>query len=232
MIRWAISLWFNVRNGYLHFTCCYDRILIDGIVRMLRRWLTAASLMWWLCFAAGCSGSPSDHGANGSPASQTRVVGVPAFAPVSETLYRGGQPTAEGFAELKKMGVGTVVSLRFLQSDRDELSGTGLRYIHMRFNPVHPEEEDVLAFLRVVADPANQPVFIHCRQGVDRTGMMVAVYRMVIQNWSKAEALAEMKTMGFNDRWDAMEDYVTQLNVPRVKTRLASTRPPAVDVVH
>jgi tyrosine-protein phosphatase SIW14 len=159
------------------------------------------------------------------------LQGVPAFAKVSEELYRGGQPSAEGFAELKSIGIKTVVSLRVLGSDRRELSGTGLRYFQLHVNPLHPEEEDVLAFLKVVSDPRNRPVFVHCRQGRDRTGMMVAVYRMVVQNWTKQDALAEMKARGFRSGWEEIEEYVTRLDVQGTRKKLASAKAPRVAAI-
>src|SRR6267154_5289904 len=46
------------------------------------------------------------------PAPKHRLRGVPQFAQVTPTLYRGAQPTAEGFASLDKLGVNIVVDLR------------------------------------------------------------------------------------------------------------------------
>jgi len=148
------------------------------------------------------------------------IPDIPRFAKVSESLYRGGQPTAKGFAELRKMGVKTIISLRVFDSDRPKLEGLGLRYLHISFKAIHPEDEDVVAFLKTVTDPNNQPVFVHCREGVDRTGMMVAVYRIVIQGWSKEKGLEEMRRMGFNDFWKALEDYIEDLDVSSLKKNL------------
>ena len=189
------------------------------------------------CLRGGHGGHP--NAATSQPVAATapgasssiHLDGVPAFAQVSEHLYRGGQPLAAGFAELKGMGVKTVVSLRVLGSDRHRLSGTGLRYLQLRVNPLHPEEEDVVAFLQVACDPRNQPVFVHCRQGVDRTGMMVAAYRMVVEGWPREKAMAEMRSMGFNGGWDLMEDYLDRLDVRKIRARLASTRPPRVEII-
>lgn len=133
------------------------------------------------------------------------VPGLPNLHRVSPALYRGAQPEVEGFRSLVKLGVKTVVNLRQLHSDRDELDKAGvtdqLDYVHIRFNTFHPEDEDVVEFLKVMADPARHPVFVHCQHGADRTGMMVALYRIVFQGWSKEQALEEMTAGGFGFHW-------------------------------
>jgi protein tyrosine phosphatase (PTP) superfamily phosphohydrolase (DUF442 family) len=183
---------------------------------------------------AGCGAWPiSTVGPATGPAGQAAagIPGVPAFAKVSAALYRGGQPTAEGFANLRQAGVRTVVSLRTLGSDRSDLRGTGMRYLPLSFKHIHPEDEDVLAMLKTVEDPANQPVFLHCRDGRDRTGMMVAAYRVIEEGWSKADAIAEMKKMGFDVFWGVLESYVEHLDVAGLKASLHAMPPPALEVV-
>ena len=78
------------------------------------------------------------------------LAGIGNFGRVSPVLYRGEQPTTVGFAELKKLGVRTIVCLRSFHGDSALLEGTGLRYFHIHAKPWHPEDEDVAAFLRIV----------------------------------------------------------------------------------
>lgn len=129
------------------------------------------------------------------------------------------------------MGVKTVVCLRMLDRDRPHLAGLGLRYLHISFKHWHPEDEDVVAFLKVVDTPENQPVFVHCSKGVDRTGMMVALYRILVQGWPKPKALEEMERMGFHQIWEPIEDYVEHLNVADLKRKLRDARAPEVEPV-
>lgn len=123
--------------------------------------------------------------------------GLPNLYEVSDTLYRGAQPTAEGFRELKKMGVRTVVNLRSGHSDRLELAGTALGYVDIPMNVWDPDEEEILEFLRVAMDPARTPVFVHCEHGADRTGTACAAYRVAVEGWSVEEAVDEMVNGGF-----------------------------------
>jgi protein tyrosine/serine phosphatase len=159
------------------------------------------------------------------------VPGVDNFAKISDGLYRGAQPTKEGFAELKKMGIKTVVNLRSFHSDRDEMKGTGLQYLHIYCKAWHPEDEDVLKFLKLINDPANQPVFVHCQHGADRTGMMVASYRIIEQGWNPDDAAKETHNFGFHKMFKDIQKYLKDFNRERMLKLLSQIAPPDVDVV-
>lgn len=143
---------------------------------------------------------------------------------VSDELYRGKQPSREGMQVLEDMGVKTVVNLRTGDSDKELLAGVGLDYEHIPFNTADPDEEEVLRFLSVVTDKARQPVFVHCRRGADRTGMMVAVYRMVVQGWSNERAREEMEDggYGFHKIWLDIRSYVKKVDADALRTKLAA----------
>lgn len=134
---------------------------------------------------------------------------------VSDTLYRGEQPTAEGFKELEKRGIKTVVNLRSLHSDRDELEGTKLGYEHIRMEAWDPDPKEVMAFLEIVTDPEKRPVFVHCMHGADRTGTMVAVYRIVVEGWDKEKAIDEMRNgpFGFHEIWTGLPEFLKELDI-------------------
>ncbi len=108
------------------------------------------------------------------------VSGITNFYQVTTNLYRGAQPTAEGMKQLKALGIKTVVNLRAFHSDKDELADTGLKGVHFETKPWHAEEEDVVAFLKIATDTNNLPVYVHCQRGADRTGIMCAMYRIVV----------------------------------------------------
>jgi len=195
--------------------------------------LTLASLA--LALAVGCVRGPGERttAAHRDPLRPTsdQMAGVANYAKVSEALHRGAQPTELGYDELKRKGIRTIISLRVLALDRRHLPGHGFRYDHISVKHFHPELEDVLAFLAIVTDTKNQPVFVHCREGVDRTAMMVAAYRMVVQDWPRDKALAEMKRMGFNEINERIEAFVERLEVADVRRQLARTRPPRIEVI-
>ena len=184
------------------------------------------AIMWLVGFSGiGCQPDHSCGTVHPKEAENNlTMAGVPVFAKVSDGLYRGGQPSERGFAELRKVGIRTVVSLRVFNSNRNRLSEMGFRQFHTSCKNLHPEDEDVIEFLQIVTDPVNQPVFVHCRDGTDRTGMMVAVYRMVVEDWSRDEALAEMQAFGFNKIWDPLEDYVKEVDTKKIRGKLAYLR--------
>ncbi len=166
------------------------------------------------------AGAPQEKGER--PASWAQAVdkpGLPNLHRVSDGLYRGAQPEKKGFAELEKMGVRTVVNLRTTHSDRDDLRGTKLKYERIFFNPFNAEEEEVVRFLEIMAQEKNRPVFVHCKHGADRTGTMVAFYRLVFENWSKADAVREMREggFGFHKIWRNLLGFIEKSDVVKLR---------------
>ena len=141
---------------------------------------------------------------------------------VSDTLYRGEQPTDEGFKELEKLGIKTVVNLRSLHSDRDKLEDTSLAYEHIRMEAWDPEQEEIEAFLKIATDPDKQPVFVHCQHGADRTGTMVAVYRIVVEDWSKKKAINEMRNgpFGFHEIFSGLPKFIKELDTKALQEKI------------
>ncbi len=162
---------------------------------------------------------------------QDDLPGLKNFAVVSDALSRGAQPTAAGFAELKRRGVKTIVNLRAEHSDRELLAGTGLQYVEIPCHAWHPEEEDVLKFLKIVADPQNRPVFVHCEHGSDRTGLMVAVYRILEQNWPSADAIKELDNFHFHPVFGEVVTYLKKFDPAATRKKLETTTAPKIEVV-
>ncbi|HMR04712.1 MAG TPA: dual specificity protein phosphatase family protein [Polyangiaceae bacterium] len=155
--------------------------------------------------------------------------GLPNLHRVSETFWRSAQPSAEGMAELPQLGVRTVINLRSLHSDRDEIGQLPLQYEHIKMKAWHAEDEDIVRFLQVVTDPERQPVLVHCQHGADRTGVATAAYRIAVQGWSKDEAIAEMTQggFGFHTIWANLVRYVRQLDVERIRREAGIPAPTA-----
>jgi protein tyrosine/serine phosphatase len=149
--------------------------------------------------------------------------GISNFYQVTTNLYRGAQPSAEGMKQLKAMGIKTVVNLRSFHSDKDEVVGTGLKSVRFEVKPWHAEDDDVIGFLKVMADTNNQPVFVHCQRGADRTGMMCAMYRIVFGGWTKEQAIEEMRQGGFHFSpvWQDLVKYIEKVDVDDIKRRMA-----------
>lgn len=160
------------------------------------------------------------------------IPGLKNFAKVSDELYRGQQPDAEGFRQLKKMGIKTVVNLRAFHSDRSMLTGLKLRYYNISFKTWHAEDEDVVDFLKIMTNKKYHPVFVHCQHGADRTGTMVAVYRVVVQGWDMERAIEEMPNFGFHTIWTNLKKYLRNLDAKKIMEKVKKAAEPDVEIVY
>ena len=125
-------------------------------------------------------------------AKPVKVEGVPGLFRVTPDLYRSGQPTLEGLRNLKAMGIKTVINTRDFHSDRDEVLAAGLQYERIHMKAWLPLEKDAVRFLKIVTDPKRTPVLVHCWLSSDRSGTLIAIYRIAVQGWSREDAIQEM----------------------------------------
>ena len=160
--------------------------------------------------------------------------GVENFGKVTEFYYRGAQPKEDEYSELAAIGVKTIIDLRHDPKDYSRKMATraGLKYINMPLSDSsYPTPETAPAFLSLVNDQNNWPVFVHCAGGRHRTGAMTAVFRMSEQGWDIVRAYDEMKDYDFYTRWGHKKmktfvfDYYRELTHRRVmQTADSSTR--------
>jgi tyrosine-protein phosphatase SIW14 len=124
--------------------------------------------------------------------------GVPNFGEVTPTLYRGGLQSAIGLKALAKMGVKVVVDTHAnSKREKKEVESLGMKYVAIPWHCPWPRDEVFAKFLKVVHDNQGKKIFVHCRLGDDRTGMMVAAYRIAEEGWTANEAMNEMRSFGF-----------------------------------
>lgn len=130
---------------------------------------------------------------------RVKLPGVPNFGKVTDTLYRGAQPNDEGFTNLSKLGVNIVVDLRGSgPHERELVTKLGMKYVPLPWRCSSPKDEQFAAFLTLLRENPGQKVFVHCRQGEDRTGMEIAAFRMAEQGWAADDARKEMIFFGAN----------------------------------
>lgn len=177
--------------------------------------------------AAAIAGEAANEKRPDRWAQLVELEGVPNLFKVSAGLYRSAQPSETGMRKLKELGVKTVVNLRSFNSDRDEIGDIGLGYEHIYMKAWHPEEKELVRFLQIVTDEKRMPVLVHCQHGADRTGMMCAVYRIVVQGWTKDEAIQEMTQggYGFSPVWQNIVQYVRDMDIEQIKKKAGPAKP-------
>ena len=137
-----------------------------------------------------------------APRTETFGVSIRNFGKVNNNYYRGSQPTQEQVAQLKSLGIKTVVDLRkdFVPQEAGWVRGAGMQYFNIPLRASRAATEEQTAyFLSLVNNPANWPVYVHCKGGRHRTGALTGVYRITHDNWTADQAFKEMKEYDFND---------------------------------
>ncbi|HEY1304687.1 MAG TPA: dual specificity protein phosphatase family protein [Vicinamibacterales bacterium] len=136
-----------------------------------------------------------------SPAASLSTVRIENFGRIDATYYRGSQPEGRDYADLAALGVKTVIDLQADGDNADEaklVETSGMRFYRIPMTTrVAPNAEQLATFMRIVNDPAQQPVYVHCAGGRHRTGVMTAVYRMEKDGWTSDQAFKEMKKYDF-----------------------------------
>lgn len=174
---------------------------------------------------AGCAMRPTTPPAQSwSQPCDTCVPGVENFSKVSPALWRGSQPTEEGFRNLERAGAKTVIDLRDDTDDYEDFSmlgGTHLKYLRIPMRPWNPDQAQLVILMnvleRTLKDPDSSPVFVHCAAGKDRTGYSIATYRMVFEGWTSNDAIIEMYDFRFNAIWFPDPTFLESLDVKKVR---------------
>ena len=122
------------------------------------------------------------------------------FGEVSPTYFRGEQPEGSEYASLAAFGIKTVIDLQAdgQSSEKGQVEKTGMKFHRIPMTThVAPTKAQIAEFLKLVNDPENQPVYVHCAGGKHRTGVMTAIYRMEHDGWTSDKAFKEMKSYKF-----------------------------------
>lgn len=135
------------------------------------------------------------------------------FGCINDNYYRGAQPKKGDYADLKSLGVKTIIDLQN-DGEADEqkiVESLGMKFYRIGMTTHSaPSADQVAQFFAIVDDPSNQPVFVHCAGGRHRTGAMTAIYREMHDGWPADKAFAEMKHYEFEKGFGhgALKDFV------------------------
>lgn len=131
------------------------------------------------------------------------ITGIDNFGQVDARLYRGAQPEPAAYAELKTLGIDTVVRFnpegQDMAVEKNQVESLGMKFVSLPWSGLgEPTHQQVVSFLALLRDNPDAKIFVHCRLGADRTGVMVALYRLTFSHWDTAQALAEMHAFHYH----------------------------------
>ena len=186
------------------------------------------AMICWSPLAARAQTTPVSASRPASWAVPIALEGVPNLHQLTPTLYRSEQPTALGMKNLEKLGIRTVINLRFFNNDRREAAGTLLRTERVKILTWDVDDDHVVEVMRMLRQAENGPFLIHCQHGADRTGLMSAMYRILEQGWSTENALDELREggYGYHSIWTNILEYVREADVASLRAAITA---PAAD---
>ena len=164
--------------------------------------------MYWYSRSLACLFVFSVPALAGSP-----VIGIHNFFQVDGHVYRGAQPSESGFEYLAKIGVKTVLDLREsgdrASKEEQMVTALGLKYVNVAMSGLSPPTEaEISKILALLEDASSGAVFVHCMRGADRTGVVIAAYRIDHDHWNNDQALAEAKSDGMSFFQYPRKDYI------------------------
>jgi protein tyrosine/serine phosphatase len=152
------------------------------------------------------------------------------FGEMDKHYFRGAQPKRDDYQDLKNLGVTTVIDLRDDPTDYEKpaVEALGMRYFNIPMSDSsYPKPESIAEFLKLINDPANGKIFVHCKGGKHRTGVTGAVYRLTKDGWDFDKTYQEMKNYDFYSSWghgkmkDFVVDYANKINAEHNHSSIA-----------
>ena len=152
-----------------------------------------------LILASACGGTAVPDEGDATSADVT----TPPIEVVSSGIYRGLRPTQATLAQLKSLGVRTILDLEdtssVIKTERGWVGKLGMTFISEPMSGFwSPDDAEVNLIEQIMADPSRRPIFVHCQHGQDRTGLIVGLYRVQREHWTPAAAYKEMIAKGFH----------------------------------
>ncbi len=145
---------------------------------------------------------------------------------VDDKVFRSSQPNSDGMAQLKHLGITEVLNLRYFHSDDDEAKGTKLKLHRLRTEAGDLSQQEIIQALKIITT-AKGKILVHCWHGSDRTGAVIASYRIVVHGWNKDGAIDEMINggYGFHSIYDNIAPLIKSLDVEKIRKELDIKKP-------
>jgi protein tyrosine/serine phosphatase len=174
-------------------------------------------LFFYSCLPSACSKKTRDR----SWAVKMPNSPMHNFYKVNDSIYRSEQPTEKGFVFLQSQGIKTILNLR------EDRSDTGIQQKRIFTNFEVPmitadfTEKEIIAALQILKK-APKPILVHCKHGADRTGVVLAMYRIVFENWPKQKAIDELRNgnYGFHRRYRNIIEFIQRSDPDKIKQQV------------
>jgi protein-tyrosine phosphatase len=158
--------------------------------------------------------------------------GIQNFDQVDAHVYRGAQPTNQGFNYLAKLGVKTVIDLRETDDrakvEERVVTGVGMQYVNVPMTGLTPPTEaEIARILAILEDGTIGPVFVHCKRGADRTGAVIAAYHIDHDKWDNARALQDAKAHSMSSFQIPRQNYIKDFRPRLVDAKAVRPSDPA-----
>lgn len=141
------------------------------------------------------------------------------FYQVSNDIYRSEQPSLKQIKQLDKLGIKTIINLRLWHSDRDKVVNTGITEVWINMRAGNISDKKIIQILKTIKN-SPKPILIHCWHGSDRTGVVVAMYRLIFQNWSKRQVIDELMLPEFGHHYNIypnIKNYINNVDVEQIR---------------
>ncbi|OTQ59099.1 dual specificity protein phosphatase family protein [Gilliamella sp. A7] len=141
------------------------------------------------------------------------------FHQVSNDIYRSEQPSLKQIKQLDKLGIKTIINLRLWHSDRDKVANTEISEVWINMRAGDISDEKIIQILKAIKT-SPKPILIHCWHGSDRTGAVIAMYRLIFQNWSKHQAIDELMQPEFGHHYNIypnIKNYINNVDIDQIR---------------
>ena len=140
---------------------------------------------------------------------------------VDSGIYRCAQPNRQAFSELSKMNITTIVNLRYFETNKQKAKNTDLQLFHIKMRASKCNDDEIVAVLQLIKNRQGA-IVIHCKHGADRTGLIIALYRIIFQGWDKESAIDELKNgdYNFHSIFSNIPQYIQDLDIESLSERV------------
>jgi tyrosine-protein phosphatase SIW14 len=157
----------------------------------------------------------------------TSTPGIENFHQVDAHVFRGAQPSEEGFRYLANLGVKTVIDLRESdvrsRKEEQQVTAAGMKYVNVPMTGLTPPTQvEVTTILGILENDSQGAVFVHCKRGADRTGAVIASYRIEHDGWDNSRALSEAKSDGMSFFQLPRQDYILTFQARKLEAKAAA----------